>query len=166
MKKLFLGLLCVFLLSSAHAHELKPWKGGATPPLALKDTGGKIHKLEDYRGKVVMVQFWATWCPPCLKEMPAMQRLEKKMAGKPFAILAVNMGETEKDVSEFIKKMNINFTVLMDEEGNGVGAWKVFVAPSTFLLDPQGNVRYTLQGGAEWDEPVYVKAISELFPSK
>lgn len=95
-----------------------------------------------------------------------MQRLEKKMAGKPFVILAVNMGETSKDVSEFVKKMNLNFTVLMDEEGNGVGAWKVFVAPSTFLLDPQGNIRYTLQGGAEWDEPVYVKAISELLPAK
>ena len=166
MKKLFLGLLCLFLLPAAHAHELKPWKGGATPPLALKDLSGKIHKLEEYRGKVVMVQFWATWCPPCLKEMPAMQRLEKKMAGKPFVILAVNMGEGEKDVSEFINKMKINFTVLLDEEGNGVGAWKVFVAPSTFLLDPQGNIRQTLQGGAEWDEPPYVKAISEMLPAK
>lgn len=166
MKKLLLGLFCLFLLSSAQASELKPWKGATTPPLALKDLKGKTHKLEDYRGKVVMVQFWATWCPPCLKEMPAMQRLEKKMAGKPFVILAVNMGETNKDVSDFVKKMNINFTVLMDEEGDGVGAWKVFVAPSTFLLDPQGNIRHTLQGGAEWDEPVYVKAISELLPSR
>ncbi len=166
MKKLLFGLFCLFLLSSAQASELKDWKGGATPPLALKDISGKTHKLEDYRGKVVMVQFWATWCPPCLKEMPAMQRLEKKMAGKPFVILAVNMGETSKDVSEFVKKMNINFTVLMDEEGDGVGAWKVFVAPSTFLLDPKGNIRQTLQGGAEWDEPVYVKAISELLPAR
>ena len=164
MKKLLLGLCCIFFLSSAHAHELKPWKGGATPPLALKDLNGKTHKLEDYRGKAVMVQFWATWCPPCLKEMPAMQRLEKKMAGKPFVILAVNMGETEKDVREFVNKMKISFTVLMDEDGKGVGDWKVFVAPSTFLLDPQGNVRYTLQGGAEWDEPAYIKAISELLP--
>jgi len=166
MKKLLLGLCCLFVLSSAHAHELKPWKGGATPPLALKDLNGKTHKLEDYRGKAVMVQFWATWCPPCLKEMPAMQRLEKKMAGKPFAILAVNMGETDKDVSEFVNRMKIGFTVLMDEEGNGVGAWKVFVAPSTFLVDPQGNIRYTLQGGAEWDEPEYVKAITGLMPAR
>lgn len=164
MKKLILGLCCLLFLTAAHASELKPWKGGPTPALALQDLKGKTHKLEDYRGKVVMVQFWATWCPPCLKEMPAMQRLEQKMAGKPFVILAVNMGESNKDVSEFVKKMKINFTVLMDEEGNGVGAWKVFVAPSTFLVDPQGNIRHTLQGGAEWDEPVYLKAISELLP--
>jgi len=166
MKILLLGLCCLFFLSSAHASELKPWKGAATPPLTLKDLNGKTHKLEDYRGKAVMVQFWATWCPPCLKEMPAMQRLEKKMAGKPFAILAVNMGETDKDVREFVNRMKIGFTVLMDEEGKGVGDWKVFVAPSSFLLDPQGNVRYTLQGGAEWDEPEYVKAITGLMPAK
>ncbi len=164
MKKLLLGLCCLLLLASAQAHELKAWKGGATPPLALKDLGGKTHKLEDYRGKVVMVQFWATWCPPCLKEMPAMQRLEKKMAGKPFVILAVNMGESEKEVREFVNRMQVGFTVLMDEEGKGVGDWKVFVAPSTFLLDPQGNIRHTLQGGAEWDEPVYLKAIGEMLP--
>lgn len=166
MKKQLLGLCCLFLLASAHAQELKPWKAGATPPLALKDLNGKTHKLEDYRGKAVMVQFWATWCPPCLKEMPAMQRLEKKMAGKPFAILAVNMGETEKDVREFASKMKIDFAVLLDEEGKGVGDWKVFVAPSTFLLDAHGKVRYTLQGGAEWDEPEYVKAITGLMPAK
>lgn len=164
MKKLILGLCCLLFLASAQAHELKAWKGGTTPPLALKDLSGKTHKLEDYRGKVVMVQFWATWCPPCLKEMPAMQRLEKKMAGKPFTILAVNMGEGEKEVREFVSKMQVGFIVLMDEEGKGVGDWKVFVAPSTFLLDPQGNIRHTLQGGAEWDEPVYLKAIGELLP--
>ncbi|MDP2963356.1 MAG: TlpA disulfide reductase family protein [Sulfurimicrobium sp.] len=166
MKKLLLGLCCLFFLTAAQASELKPWKGGSTPPLALQDLKGKTHKLEDYRGKVVMVQFWATWCPPCLKEMPAMQRLDQKMAGKPFVILAVNMGETGKDVSDFVNKMKINFNVLMDEEGNGVGAWKVFVAPSTFLVDPQGNIRYTLQGGAEWDEPEYVKVITGLMPAK
>lgn len=166
MKKLLLGLCGLFIFSTVQAMELQPWKGGATPPLALKDLNGKIHKLEDYRGKAVMVQFWATWCPPCLKEIPAMQRLEKKMAGKPFVILAVNMGETQKDVSEFVNKMKIGFTVLMDEEGKGVGDWKVFVAPSSFLIDPQGKVRYTLQGGAEWDDKEYVRLISDLMPGK
>jgi thiol-disulfide isomerase/thioredoxin len=166
MKKLLLGLCGLFIFSTVQAMELQPWKGGATPPLALKDLNGKIHKLEDYRGKTVMVQFWATWCPPCLKEIPAMQRLEKKMAGKPFVILAVNMGETQKDVSEFVNKMKIGFTVLMDEEGKGVGDWKVFVAPSSFLIDPQGKVRYTLQGGAEWDDKEYVQLISDLMPGK
>lgn len=163
MKKLLLALCCLFAISSVFASELKPWKGGETPPLALKDLAGKTHKLEDYRGKVVMVQFWASWCAPCLKEMPSMMRLEKKLAGKPFAILAVNMGEAEKDVKTFLDtKIKADFTILMDPDGQSVASWKVFVAPSTFIVDSKGNIRHTLQGGAEWDEAEYVKVLTGL----
>lgn len=164
MKKLLLGLCALCLLSTAQANDLKPWKGGATPPLELKDLNGRPHKLQDYRGKVVMVQFWATYCAPCLKEMPSMVRLEKKLAGKPFTILAVNMGETDKEVRDFLAKMKVDFTVLMDGEGNALGDWKVFVAPSSFVLDPQGELRFTVQGGVEWDDADNVKAISALLP--
>lgn len=166
MKKLILFISCLLLLSSAQAQDLKPWKGGPTPPLALNDLNGKPLKLEDYRGKVVMVQFWATYCPPCLKEMPSMMRLQAKLAGKPFVILAVNMGETEKEVKDFLTKVNADFTILMDSDGTALGAWKVFVAPSTFLVDPKGNIRYALQGGVEWDAPEYVAKISEMLPAK
>lgn len=162
MKKLVLFISCLFLLTAAQAQELKPWKGGPTPPLALNDLNGKPVKLENYRGKVVMVQFWATWCPPCLKEIPSMMRLQAKLAGQPFIILAVNMGETEKEVKDFLAKVNADFAILMDSDGKALGAWKVFVAPSTFLVDSKGNIRYTLQGGAEWDAPEYVTKISEL----
>lgn len=164
MKKLIIFISCLFLLTSARAQDLKFWKGGPTPPLALNDLNGKPRKLEDYRGKVVMVQFWATYCPPCLKEMPSMMRLQAKLAGKPFAILAVNMGETEKEVKDFLARVNADFTILMDNDGKALGAWKVFVAPSTFLVDPKGNIRYALQGGAEWDSPEYVQKIREMFP--
>lgn len=164
MKKFLLGLCCLLCLDSVPAQDMKPWNGGPTPPLALKDIDGKARKLEDYRGKVVMVQFWATYCTPCLKEMPSMLRLEKKLAGKPFAILAVNMGEDEKEVRSFLAKLKVDFTVLMDTDGNALGAWKVFVAPSSFLIDPQGKVRYTVQGGVEWDDAEYVKAIGEMLP--
>jgi thiol-disulfide isomerase/thioredoxin len=113
-----------------------------------------------------MVQFWATWCPPCRKEMPSMMRLQTKLAGKPFIILAVNMGETEKEIKDFLALVNADFTVPMDNDGKAISAWKVFVAPSTFLIDPKGNIRYALQGGAEWDAPEYVAKIAELLPSK
>ncbi len=166
MKKLLIFISCLFLLASAQAQDLKPWKGGPTPPLALNDINGKPLKLEDYRGKVVMVQFWATWCPPCRKEMPSMMRLQTKLAGKPFIILAVNMGETEKEIKDFLALVNADFTVPMDSDGKAISAWKVFVAPSTFLIDPKGNIRYALQGGAEWDAPEYVTKIAELLPSK
>jgi thiol-disulfide isomerase/thioredoxin len=158
-------LFCLMLAGGASfAQELKPHAGGATPPLVLRDLGGKTHDLRDYRGKVVMVQFWATYCPPCVKEMPSVMRLKEKLAGKPFAILAVNMGETDKEVREFLNKIKVDFTVLMDPDGRALGDWKVFVAPSTFLVDPRGNIRYTLQGGAEWDRAEYVSKISAMLP--
>ena len=166
MKRLIYFISFLFLFTSAQAQELKPWHAGPTPPLALNDLNGKPAKLADYRGKVVMVQFWATYCPPCLKEMPSMVRLEQKLAGRPFAILAVNMGETEKEVRDFQKKINVDFTILMDSDGKALADWKVFVAPSTFLVDAQGKIRYTLQGGAEWDAPEYVARISEMLPAK
>lgn len=93
-----------------------------------------------------------------------MMRLQTKLAGKPFAILAVNMGETEQEVKEFFSKVNADFTTLMDNDGKAIAAWKVFVAPSTFLVDPKGNIRYALQGGAEWDAPEYLQKILEMLP--
>lgn len=162
MKKLIIFILCLFMLTSAQAQDLKPWKSGPTPPLALNDLHGKPLKLEDYRGKVVMVQFWATYCSPCIKEMPSMMRLRAKLAGKPFVILSVNMGETEKEVKDFLARVNVDFTILMDSDGKAISAWKVFVAPSTFLIDPKGKIRYAQQGGAEWDAPENVAKISQL----
>lgn len=165
MTKLGAVILCFFLgWGVAQAQELKPYAGGATPALQLKDLQGKTHALADYRGQVVMVQFWATYCAPCIKEMPSMQRMQGKLAGRPFKILAVNMGESESEVRAFLKKVNVDFTILMDGEGEALAAWKVFVAPSTFIVDPEGRIRYTLQGGAEWDAPEYVSKITALMP--
>ncbi len=150
----------------AQAQELKPYAGAATPALKLKDLQGKSHDLADYRGQVVMVQFWATYCAPCIKEMPSMQRLQARLAGKPFKILAVNMGESEAEVRAFLKRVNVDFTILMDSGGEALAAWKVFVAPSTFIVDPEGRIRYALQGGAEWDALEYVDRITALMPAR
>lgn len=91
-----------------------------------------------------------------------MMRLQAKLAGKPFAILAVNMGETEQEVKDFIANMKVDFTILMDSDGQALSNWKVFVAPSTFLIDTKGSIRYTLQGGAEWDAPEQQQKITEM----
>lgn len=161
MRRLVLLFTLLLPLVGAFAQELRPY-AGATPPLRLKDLAGQVHDLADYRGQVVMVQFWATYCAPCVKEMPSMQRLAARLAGRPFRILAVNMGESEAEVRAFLKKVNVDFTILMDPDGQAIAAWKVFVAPSTFIVDPQGRIRYTLQGGAEWDAPQYVEKLNAL----
>ena len=166
MKTLLSGAILsgLLLLNPVHARELQAYKGGATPPLVLKDLNGKTHDLKQYRGKVVLINFWATWCPPCRAEMPSMQRLKNKMAGKPFVILAVDMGETEAEVNAFLAQVKTDFTILMDKDGRALKAWKVFAFPTSYVVDPQGKIRYGLYGASEWDAPDKVQKITQLMP--
>ena len=155
---------CAAGAAGAADRELKPWSGGAAPPLALRDVRGNEHKLSDYRGKVVVINFWATWCDPCREEMPSMQRLQDKLAGKPFAILAVDFGEGAPRVNEFLKKVPVRFTVLLDRDTSVATAWKVKVLPTTLVIDPEQRIRYSVIGDLEWDSPAVEKAIRALLP--
>ena len=158
--------LCVVAGAALAAGELKPWSGGATPPLALRDLQGKEHRLSDYRGKVVVLNFWATWCVPCREEMPSMQRLQDKLAGKPFAILAVDYGEGPARVRDFLKKVPVRFTVLLDRDTSAASAWKVRVLPTTLVIDPGQRIRYSVIGDLEWDSPAVEGAIRKLLPQR
>jgi thiol-disulfide isomerase/thioredoxin len=159
------GLLFLFA-AQAMAGELKPWAGGAAAPFALKDLSGRVHRLEDYKGKVVVLNFWATWCEPCREEMPSLQRLADKFAGRAFAVLAVDMGEGEPRVRAFLEKMPVRFTVLLDRDSAGSRTWKVRVLPTTLVIDPEQRVRYLVQGDLEWDAPEVVSTIEKLLPVK
>ena len=132
---------------------LKPIANSAiTPEFTLKDLFGNDRNLVQYRGKVVLVNFWASWCPPCVEEMPSMQRLYKKLKGRPFEILAVDVGEKVPAVTQFVKTMNITFPILLDPTGNVYHAWKVYVYPTNFLIDASGRIRYGSYGAIDWDE--------------
>ena len=167
MRKIVLGFCCLMLaLGAVQARELQPYRGAATPPLALHDLNGKLHDLQDYRGRVVLVNFWATWCPPCRAEMPSMRRLNEKLAGRPFTILTVDMAETPQEVSAFLKEVNLDFTVLMDRDGKALKQWKVFAFPTSFLVDPEGKIRYAVFGTTEWDEAEAIAKVNELLPAQ
>ena len=158
------ALLAVCVAAWAAGGELKPWGGGATPSLALRDLQGREHKLADYRGKVVVLNFWATWCVPCRVEMPSMQRLQDKLAGKPFAVLAVDFGEGAPRVSEFLKKVPVRFTVLLDRDTSAATAWKVKVLPTTLVLDREQRIRYSVVGDLDWDSQFVEDTIKKLLP--
>jgi peroxiredoxin len=162
INKLLLAALLT-LSQLAYSATLKPYpEGTATPKLILKDLSGKSHDLADYKGKVVLVQFWATYCIPCAKEMPTMNKLMKKMGDKHFKILAVDMGETKAEVEAFVAKVKPKFTILLDPSGETIQRWKVFVSPSNFIIGPSGKIRYTLFGGVEWDSQKMVDALKKL----
>jgi len=142
---------------------LKPYRGSFNPPvLSLHDIQGKQHSLSDYKGNILLVQFWATYCTPCRKEMPSMNRLIEKMADKPFKIISVDMAESPQTIQKFLDEVPLNFPVLLDTEGLTIGAWKVFAAPANFILDKQGNIIYTLYGAVEWDSEAMVDKLSAL----
>ncbi|MGD8743127.1 MAG: TlpA disulfide reductase family protein [Granulosicoccaceae bacterium] len=165
MKQILIALmlLTAAVVQIAGAAELKPYTGTIqTPALALKDLRGKVHNLSDYKNQVVLVQFWATYCAPCRKEMPSMNRLQDKLKGKPFKILAVNMAEEASDVKAFVKEVKPGFTILLDTDGTYIQQWKVFAAPANFIIGKDGKIKYTLYGGVEWDADEIVATLTQL----
>jgi thiol-disulfide isomerase/thioredoxin len=164
----FLLLLFLLITASVRAGELSPYSGAILPDFTLSDLDGNKHTLSSYRGKVVMVNFWATYCSPCIKEMPSIQRLKEKMAGKPFAILSIDMAEERHDVQAFLTQhqIKIDFPVLLNPEGNVVEEWMITAVPTTFVIDPKGTIRYALFGGIEWDKPDVIETISGLIEQK
>ena len=160
------ALLCLPFVAAAPsgAADLKPWPGGPTPGLELRDLDGRAHRLAEYRGKVVLVNFWATWCAPCRDEMPSIQRLKEKLAGKPFMVLAVNLDEPEARIRRFLTQMKVDFTVLLDPEGKAARAWEARVLPASFVIGPDGRIRYSLVGDLDWGDDRVVSRITELLP--
>lgn len=124
----------------------------AAPALQAQDLAGQPRTLADYRGKVVLLNFWASWCPPCRREMPSMERLRLAMQGRPLEIVALDSAEPLEEVQGFLATLQLGFPILLDPEGVNTRRWKVYALPTTFLLDAEGRIRYALKGGAEWDE--------------
>jgi thiol-disulfide isomerase/thioredoxin len=162
--RIHVALLLLVLAPFASAADLSPWQGGATPPLALQDLDGKTHRLEDYRGKVVLINFWATWCEPCREEMPSLGRLRASFAGKPFAVLAVNLSESEPRIRRFLEQLPTDFVVLRDGDGAAARAWKTRILPATFIVAPDGRIRYHQVGDFDWSQEKVKQAVSALLP--
>ena len=148
----------------AAAQQLRPWGGGATPPLSLQDLDGRPHSLEDYRGKVVLINFWATWCEPCRDEMPSMNKLRAALGGMPFAVLAVNLAEPESRIKRFLEQVPLDFPVLLDRDTATAKAWKARILPASFLVGPDGRIRYSVLGEFDWTQERVREAIVKLLP--
>jgi len=121
-------------------------------------------KLSDYLGKVVMINFWATWCPPCIREMPSMERLYRKFEGEKFTVLAVNQMEDEDDVFAFTGQLELDptFPILFDKESDVSRDYRVRGLPTTYLVDKKGYIRYRAVGGRLFDHAEVMKVIEGL----
>jgi thiol-disulfide isomerase/thioredoxin len=158
------GLLLGFLSATVQAAgTLQAFEADSLKMnFSLADLKGTTRTLDDFRGKVVAVNFWASWCPPCIKEMPSMQRLQTKLDDGSFVMLPVNVGEKKYKVWKFVKLIDFTLPVLLDTDSKTFNAWDASVLPTSFLLDKEGRVRYRVQGDLEWDSEEVVAVIEEL----
>jgi len=121
-------------------------------------------KLSGYRGKVVLLNFWATWCPPCVREMPSMERLQQRIGEDDFKVIAVNQMENPDDVFAFTGQLEMDptFDILFDRESKVSQKYAVRGLPTTYLIDKKGNIRYRAVGGREFDHVEVIKIIKQL----
>ena len=134
------------------------------PEVKFSTLAGDTFSTSELRGKVVLVNFWATWCDPCRAEMPAMNKLRASLAGRPFAVLAVNLAESESRIRRFMEQVPLEFVVLLDRDSGAAKAWKARVLPVSFVLDAGGRIRYSALGEIDWAQDGVRKAILALMP--
>ena len=137
--------------------------GDIAPDFTLEDTKGNKVTLSALRGKVVMVNFWATWCPPCKEEMPSMEKLNQMMGGEDFVMLAINADENARSVvPEFLEKNPHDFTVLYDNQGTVKGQYGVYKLPESFIIGKDGIVVEKVAGAIDSASPKTVAFIKNL----
>jgi thiol-disulfide isomerase/thioredoxin len=153
------------LAQAAAAADFQRWTRGATPPFALEDLKGRVHRLADYRGKVVLVNFWATWCEPCREEMPSIERLRASLSAEPFEVLAINLAEPRSRIEHFLANTPLSFPVLRDTDAGTAKAWQARVLPATYLVDAAGRIRYLRFGEFDWSSEAARAKVRELLRS-
>ena len=142
-------LLCLPLLAHAQFQKF-PWPASqATPVLDAPDLQGQRWTNERLKGHTVVLNFWATWCAPCKEELPSLQTLHELSAGEPL-VVGVNVREPATPVKRYLKATGIDFPVLLDAQGELARRWGVTVYPTSFVIGPDGRVRWRIQGEVDW----------------
>lgn len=142
--------------------SITPWpKGKAVPALALADLEGRPWSLEQLRGKVVLLNFWATWCEPCREEMPSLVALSRQYPER-LLVLAVNYQENPAKINRFLEAVPLSFPVLLDREGAATKAWTRRIFPTSVLLDVRGQPQVMVLGEFDWAGPQAQRLIGPL----
>lgn len=143
-----------------------PRVGFRAPGFVVPTLDDQNLSLAGYRGKVVMINFWATWCIPCRVEMPSMENLYEKYRGKGFEILAVSGGESKSVVQPFVENLKLSFPILLDEEFEVHGEYEINAIPSTFLVDKSGMITHRFFGAVDWNNDQSSELIGKLIKAK
>jgi peroxiredoxin len=155
--------LIFFCVAPLDAGELFRWTGKPeAPAIDLLRPDGSPLSLSQLRGKVVLVNFWASWCEPCVTEMPSLQRLRNQLGAQGFEVLAVNYMEGPARIEAFTSKMELDFPIVRDTDGSIAKSWSARIFPASYVVDRDGRIRYVLVGGADWTSQALVGKVREL----
>ena len=161
----FILIILTFVFLTAEASS--PWgidelMGKRAPDFTLKDLDDKIISLSSLKGNVVLINFWATWCPPCRAEMSSLNNLYKEYRNKGLSVIAVSTDRSISSVRDFLSNKRVELPVLMDSDSKVSRRFKVFSLPTSFLLDKNGVIVQKFLGEEEWDSPEMKKKIKDL----
>jgi peroxiredoxin len=156
-------ILAALVVSACAKKELPAIEGNAAPDFTLKDLSGHPVQLSSLKGKVVLVNFWATWCPPCREEIPSMVKLNQAMQGKPFQMLAISVDEGGKDaVTSFFQKAGVTLPALLDTDGSVAKRYGTTGVPETFVVDNKGVILKKVIGPMDWTAPEVIATLDEM----
>ena len=169
MKRLIQVFIALFVLTGpassvwSQSNDLHPVKGQPLAPgFKLNDINDEVYRLSDFRGKVVVVNFWASWCPPCRFELPSMERLWQVLKKEGVVMVAINVGEDADTIFTFTSDYPVTFPLLMDRDSKVTESYPVLGIPTSFVIDPQGRIIYRAVGTREWDDKDILKQILDL----
>ena len=131
---------------------------------SLKDLSGQDQNLGSYAGKVIFLNFWATWCGPCRAEIPSMEELYLELGNEGFVIIAVNSQEAGEQVAGFVENIGMSFPVLLDTDGRVGAAYSVRAIPTTYIVDPQGYILGRMVGTRDWFTSEIISLVRDLLP--
>ncbi len=160
-------LISTIIVREAACLDTAPQVGKLAPSFELPDVNGKKVTLSEYKGKVILINFWATWCVPCKAEMPSLNNLFLAFKNDGFIVLSISVDSSEKPVQSFLKDKAISFPVLMDKEQEVYfDLYGVLGLPTSFLIDRDGIVREKIRGEREWDARDMKEKIGRFFTNK
>lgn len=161
-----LGLLLVALVFALYSSFVKDPDavkvGKAAPNFSLQQLNGPALTLSDLKGKGVVLNFWGTWCEPCKKEMPALQRKYNEFKDKGLVVVGVNIGETPVAVEPFVKQFGVTFPILMDSQSQITKLYRIGPIPSTFFISPEGKVEEIFLG--QLNEALITEKVTKILP--
>ncbi|MCK4738434.1 MAG: TlpA family protein disulfide reductase [Deltaproteobacteria bacterium] len=157
-------LIVVFVVVGQKKEYTTVVAGSEAPNFTLPDLEGNLVSLSDFKGKVIFLNFWATWCETCTEEMPSMEYINKVYELYPFEIIAISVDDADAQIlKDFREKFKLTFTILHDRKGNIKDAYKTTGVPETFFIDQNGIIAEKVQGARDWSQLVNLRMLTELF---